>query len=116
MRLMGIGGLYLDAKEQLLYIYNSYKATRPAQTNIFTDMNRSYRQDMLDNAENIDREMEAIKTSLNTILQRYLYKDTTISVTFDDLNNQFLIDIDTTTKDNIVVKLSDSIIHETKLT
>jgi DNA-binding protein YbaB len=115
MKLMGLSNLYLDAKEQLLYIYNCYKTTRPEQSNIFTEVSKSYKQDMLDNAENIEREMEVIKNSLNSILQRYLYRDTTVSVVFDGINNQFLIDIDTTNKDGVVVKLSDSIIHETKV-
>lgn len=115
MKTMGLEGLYIDPKEQLLNIYKGYKLTRPAQTNIFGSISRCYNQDMIANAENTDRQIEAIKDSLNMILQRYLYTNTTVYVTFDDIDNQFLIDIDTTNMDGVVVKLSDSIILENKI-
>ena len=114
MKVMGIDGVYIDSKEQLLNIYNGYKLTRPSQSNLFTNNNKCYREDLLANAENIDSQMEAIKDSLNTILQRYNYTETTVFVTFDDIDNQFLLDIDTTNMDGVKVKLSDSIILENK--
>lgn len=116
MKIMGMSNIYQDPKEQLAYIYNSYIGTRPGQSNIFVESNlRSYRDDMHTNAEDIGRQMEAIKTSLGLILTKYRYTNTTVYIKHDDLNNMFLIDVETTNSDGLEIKLSDSLILDNKI-
>lgn len=101
-----------DHKEQLMYIYQSYKNTRPGQSNIFTSILRSYRADMLENANNTDRQMDAIKDSLGTILGRYKYSNIEVTVDHNEGDLKFLIDIKATTKSGVPVRLSDSVIFD----
>ena len=114
MKIMGISGIYLDPKEQIMMIYKGYKFTRPDQSNMFRTISRSYTADMIKNAGNIDLQMEDIKTSLNTILQRYYYTNINVYIKFNELENEFLIDIEARNKDGIDIKLSDSLILEKK--
>lgn len=113
MKLMSVNeNIISNDKEQLMYIFNSYLATRPAQTNLFDTVLRSYRGDLLDNAGNVELQMEAIKNSLRTILSRYGYSKHDVEIKFDGLNNEFIIEIDSTTKDGNSIKLSETVIFE----
>lgn len=103
-----------DLKQQMLYIFNSYKNTRPAQSNLFGDIQRSYRSDMLVNAGNIDNQKNAIVTSLATIYGRYGFdNDLKIDVVFDELRKSFIIDV-AGTLDGVYEKLSNTLILEIK--
>ena len=102
--------LKLDAKEKALYIYKGYINTRPAQSNIFTNILRSYREDLLENADNIEMQKEAIRTSLTTIYTRYGYTEITVYIELSSNSKEFEIDITAIDIDNVSVKLSDSLI------
>lgn len=113
MKIMSVNeNIISNDKEQLMYIFKSYLGTRPAQSNLFDSILRSYRGDLLDNAGNVDLQMEAIKESLRIILARYGYSKHDVEIVFDGPNNEFIIDIDTVTKEGNAIKLSESVIFE----
>lgn len=101
-----------NAKEQLMYIYQSYINTRPAQSNLFPNILRSYRADLLENSGNLELQTAAIKESLRTILDRYKYKKNDVTITYNSTELKFEIDIDAVTSDGVAVKLSETVIFE----
>lgn len=104
----------LDLKQQMLYIFESYKNSRPGQSNLFGQLLRTYRNDMLDNAGNIEAQMNAIKTSLNTIYNRYGFDtDLEIMVNFNNEYNSFEVDV-SGTLNGVFEKLSNTLILENK--
>lgn len=115
MVLMGLDDKPItDLKQQMLYIYNSYIATRPAQSNLFSGITKSYRSDMLVNAGNVDAQMSAIKDSLNTIYGRCGFdNDLEVVVKFDAEGKRFSIDV-SGTLNGIYEKLSNTLILENK--
>ena len=115
MVLMGLDDKPItDLKQQMLYIFNSYKATRPAQSNLFGGIQRSYRADILDNANNLDAQMQAIETSLTTIYNRYGFDDDLeVLVKFEDLLKRFTVDV-SGTLNGVYEKLSNTLILDNK--
>lgn len=115
MILMGLDDKPItDLKQQMLYIYNSYKATRPAQSNLFGGMQKSYRADMLVHAGNINAQMTAIKDSLTTIYGRYGFdNDLEVTIGFDETVNSFTIEV-AGTLNGVYEKLSNTLILENK--
>jgi hypothetical protein len=115
MILMGLDDKPITGlKQQMLYIYNSYKATRPAQSNLFGGIQHSYRFDLLNNANNLDAQMAAIKNSLTTIYSRYGFdNDLEVTVTFNIEANGFIVEV-VGTKDGVYEKLSNTLILENK--
>ena len=101
-----------DAKEQLLYIYNGYRNSRPAQSNIFSSILRTYKGDMLDNANNLTRQREAIQSSLTEILSRYGYTDIDVTVEYIDGLTKFEVAIVVVDTNGDTIKLSDGLIFE----
>lgn len=104
--------LKLDAKEKAMYIYKGYINTRPAQSNIFGNILRSYREDMLSNADNVVLQKRAIEDSLHIIFDRYGYREVTLQVEVSANGREFEIDITAIDIDGISIKLSDSLIIE----
>ena len=101
-----------DIKQQMLYIFNGYKYTRPSQSNLFGKILKSYRADMLVNANNLDAQANAIKSSLTAIYIRYGFEaDLTITVTYKEELTGFEVEV-TGTKEGAVHKLSESLILE----
>ncbi len=104
----------LDTKQQMLYIYESYKNSRPGQSNLFGTILRTYRADMLENAGNIDAQMLAIKKSLTEIYSRYGFdSDLEVIVTFSQELNSFTIEVQGTLN-GVYEKLSNSLILDNK--
>ncbi len=115
MVLMGLDDKPItDLKQQMLYIFNSYKATRPAQSNLFGGIQHSYRADMLDNANNLDAQIQAIKTSLINIYGRYGFdNDLEVIVKFDEVSKKFTVDV-SGTLNGVYEKLSNTLILDNK--
>lgn len=115
MVLMGLDDKPItDLKQQMLYIFNSYKSTRPGQSNLFGSIQRSYRADTLVNANNLEAQMRAIKESLVIIYSRYGFdNDLEVTVSYDETYKRFSIDV-AGTKDGVYEKLSNTLILENK--
>ena len=115
MVLMGLDDKPItDLKQQMLYIYNSYKTTRPAQSNLFSGITQSYRDDMLVNANNVEAQLVAIRNSLNTIYSRYGFDDDLdVVVKLDEEGKRFIIDV-SGTLNGVYEKLSNTLILEDK--
>lgn len=103
-----------NTKEQMLYIFKGYMNTRPGQSNIFRNILRCYRTDMLYNADNVDKQKQEITTSLTMIYTRYGYTEISIEITHNELNNEFIIEITATDRDGNIGKLSESLIFDNK--
>ena len=102
----------IDSKEQLLYIYNGYKNSRPGQSNLFNSILRTYKGDMLDNAGNTQLQKDAIVTSLNTILGRYNYNGINVTVDFIEKLKRFEVSITVVDDKGETIKLSDGLMFE----
>lgn len=115
MVLMGLDDKPItDLKQQMLYIFNSYKNTRPGQSNLFSSIQRSYRADMLENANNMDSQIKAIKDSLMMIYTRYGFdNDLEVIIKFIDTLSIYTVDV-MGTMDGVYIKLSNTLILESK--
>lgn len=112
MKIMGLGSsTIIDMKEQMLYIYNSYKNSRPTQTNLFRGIQASYREDLIVNTGDVMRQMDAITKSLTEIYDRYGFTDIDVKTKFDEINKEILIDL-TATLNGETKKLSEALILE----
>lgn len=104
----------LDLKQQMLYIFESYKNSRPRQSNLFNQLLRTYRDDMIVNAGNIESQMNAIRDSLITIYSRYGFDtDLEVIVNFNSEYNSFELDV-SGTLNGVFEKLSNTLILENK--
>lgn len=115
MVLMGLDDKPItDLKQQMLYIFNSYKATRPAQSNLFASIQQSYRADMLEHANNLEGQIQAIKNSLTTIYSRYGFdSDLEVTIKYEENYKRFTIDV-SGTLNGVYEKLSNTLILENK--
>lgn len=112
MKVMGLGSsTIIDMKEQMLYIYNSYKTSRPTQSNLFRGIQTSYRDDMIVHNGDVIRQMDAIIKSLSEVYTRYGFTDVDVKTKYDELNREILLDI-TATLNGVTNKLSEALILE----
>lgn len=104
--------LLLDSKEIMNYIYKGYINSNPVQSNMFRDVARSYRSDFIDNTNNVNLQMEAMRSSLVEIYTRYGYTSIQVKLRYEESNNAILVDIVATDRDGVSNKLSDTVINE----
>ena len=104
----------VNDKEQMLYIFKGYMNTRPNQSNLFGKLMRCYKSDMLENAEDTDRQRQEIQNSLSMIYTRYNYTSIEVSVTLNELAHEFIIEISAVSPTGVAVKLSESLIFDNK--